>query len=111
MAAAVSAGTPVLVTRHHLSAYTYLDSRSTIMLLEDVDPIVAIGRLRTNGTTLTHEELEGIRSADPSSPAIKGFSWHRSHAEYDAARSSIYRQNVEAMRRIIYGQLPDFSYL
>lgn len=111
MPAAVIAGTPVLATRHHLLAYTYLDARTTVLHSEDVDPIVAIGRLRSHGSTLTRSELQLLREANAASTSLKAFSWHRDHIEYDRARAEIFEKNVATMRKVVYGQLPDFSYL
>lgn len=76
---------------------------------DNVEPIEAIARLRSNGTTLGNKRFQILN--DRQDPLLPAFSWPRTAQQAEDMSEKIFKMNVKVMDRCIRGNLPDYSFV
>jgi len=100
--AAIIGHIPSLVTRMHMNAYSYLDSRSVVIRPSSISTMAAVGLLRKNGSTLSN-----VNRGDNKNDFLP-WSWPRSDEGMEGYRDSIYKQNYQTLSDAIWGNPHDW---
>ncbi|KAG8886900.1 hypothetical protein FRB98_000816 [Tulasnella sp. 332] len=101
---AMQCNVPLLVTRRHRQAYTYLDDSVTIVRPQAISEVLAIKALRTD----VMPELERAYAHNPilenDVKRMLAEGWRRPTSSFEAFKQRIWTKNDELVTRVLCGE-------